>query len=147
MTATRMIKKERPSGLDPRWPYRTIRLLLVDDEAAFVDTLAKRFKRRRFKVTKACSGQEGIQLLKKAKYDVAVLDLKLGPMTGIDVLKIFRKTVPDLPVIILTGHGSEKSAEESLSSGAFDYLSKPCEFEELLTKIKSAYHAGKEPND
>ena len=147
MTVTGKMKKERPPGLDPRWPYRTIRLLLVDDEAAFVDTLANRLKKRRFKVSRAYSGQEGIQLLKKTKFDVVVLDLKMETMDGIDVLKIFQKMAPNLPVIILSGHGSEKSAEESLSFGAFDYLSKPCEFEDLLTKIKSAYYTEKEPTD
>jgi len=119
----------------------------VDDEATFIDTLANRLKKRRFKVSRAYSGQEGIQLLKKAEYDVVVLDLKMEILDGIDVLKIFQKMAPDLPVIILTARGSEKTAEESLSCGAFDYLSKPCEFEDLLTKIMSAYHTGKEPTD
>lgn len=147
MKSSRKMRTERPPGLDPRWPYRTIKLLLVDDEAAFIDTLANRLKKRKFKVSRAYSGQGGIQLLKKAKYDVAVLDLKMETLDGFDVMKVFHETAPDLPVIILTGHGSEKSAEESLSCGAFDYLSKPCEFEDLLTKIHSAYHAGKELTD
>ena len=144
MATIRNVKKEHPPGLDPRWPYRSIRLLLVDDEAAFVDTLANRLKKRKFKVSRAYSGEGGIRLLKKTEYDVAVIDLKMESLNGLDVLKVFRKTAPDLPVIILTGHGWEKSAEESLAYGAFDYLLKPYEFEDLLTKIKSAYHTGKE---
>ena len=147
MIAHRKKKRDRPAGLDPRWPYRPIRLLLVDDEAVFVDTLSNRLRKKRFKVSRAYSGQEGIQLLEKANYDVAVLDLRMEAMDGIDVLKIFQKTAPDLPVIILTGHGSDNSAKQSLSGGAFDYLSKPCEFEVLLTKIMSAYHTGKEQTD
>jgi DNA-binding NtrC family response regulator len=144
MATTRNVEKEHPPGLDPRWPYRAIRLLLVDDEAAFVDTLANRLKKRKFKVSRAYSGEGGIRLLKKADYDVAVVDLKMSSLDGLATLKVFREMAPDLPVIIFTGHGSEKSAEESLAYGAFDYLLKPYEFDDLLSKIKSAYHTGKE---
>ena len=138
---------EGPPGLDHRWPYRAIRLLLVDDEAAFVDTLAHRLEKRKFKVARAYGAQEGIQRLEKANYDVAILDLRMEPLDGMDLLKIFQKMAPDMPVIILTGHGSQNSAEQSLSRGAFDYLSKPYDFEDLLTKIQSAYYTGKEPTD
>ena len=147
MNATKKRNREHPPGLDPRWPYRTIRLLLVDDEATFVDTLAHRLEKRKFKVSRAYNGQEGIRLLEKAKYDVAVLDLQMEPLNGIDVLKVFHKSDPDMPVIILTGHGSKDSAEISLSCGAFDYLPKPYEFEDLIIKIQSAYYTGKEPTD
>lgn len=147
MSSNRKIKKEHPPGLDRRWPCRKIKLLLVDDEAAFVDTLANRLKKRNFEVSWTYSGEGALQLLKKVKYDVAVIDLQMETLDGIDVLQLFQKTAPDLPVIILTGHGSETSTQKSLSFGAFDYLLKPCEFEELLTKINSAYYIGKEPDD
>ncbi len=118
---------------------RSISVLLVDDETVFVDTLANRLMKRGFCVSGANSGSEGIQLLRKNEFDVAVLDLKMEDMDGIEVLKIFRKMDPQLSIIMLTGHGSETAARKGIEYGAFDYLSKPCEFEELLSKIIKAY--------
>ena len=69
----------------------TIKLLLVDDEKAFVDVIAKRMSKRNIDVTKAYSGTEALQALRKADFDVAVLDLKMEDMDGIEVLKIFKK--------------------------------------------------------
>jgi DNA-binding response OmpR family regulator len=118
-----------------------IRLLLVDDEVGFTTVMAKRLARRGLAVTTAFSGSEGIQALRGREYDVAVLDLKMEDMDGIEVLKIFKKLDPAMPVIMLTGHGSEKSAKEGLHYGAWDYLTKPYEFEELLEKIRQAVSA------
>jgi DNA-binding NtrC family response regulator len=69
---------------------------------------------------------------------VAVLDLKMEDLDGIEVLKIFKKMDPDMPVIMLTGHGSEQSAREGMALGAFDYLTKPCDLAELIEKIEQA---------
>jgi len=91
------------------------------------------------KVTRAYSGTEALQALKKEDFDVTVLDLKMEDMDGIEILKIFKKIAPDLPVIMLTGHGSEEAARDGIRFGAFDYLTKPCDFEELMLKIKEAY--------
>ena len=112
-----------------------IRLLLVDDEEGFVNVLTKRMVRRNINVTVALSGTEGIQALRKQDFDVAVLDLKMEDMDGIEVLKIFKKMYPEMAVIMLTGHGSEQAAKEGMEYGAFDYLTKPCELEELIEKI------------
>jgi DNA-binding response OmpR family regulator len=120
-----------------------IKLLLVDDEAAYVNVLANRMAKRHIDVTKALSGTEGIQALRKEDFDVAILDLKMEDMDGIEVLKVFKKMVPKLPVIMLTGHGSEKAAREGLALGASDYLTKPCGLEELIEKIKAAIQVGK----
>ena len=117
---------------------RPINLLLVDDERAFVDVLSNRLGRRNIDVTKTYSGSEAIQALRGRDFDVAVLDLKMEDMDGIEVLKIFKKMLPDMMVIMLTGHGSERAARAGLDHGAFDYLTKPCEFEELLAKIRHA---------
>jgi len=114
------------------------RLLIVDDERGYVNVLAKRMAKRNIQVTAAYSGSEGIQALRKQDFDVAVLDLKMEDMDGIEVLKIFQKMVPGMPVIMLTGHGSEKAAREGMEFGAFDYLTKPCDLEELIAKIKQA---------
>jgi DNA-binding response OmpR family regulator len=115
-----------------------IKLLLVDDEAAYVNVLANRMAKRHIDVTKALSGTEAIQALRKEDFDIAILDLKMEDMDGIEVLKVFKKMVPTMPVIMLTGHGSEKAAREGLAMGASDYLTKPCGLEELIEKIKAA---------
>ncbi len=120
-----------------------LRVLLVDDERGFVDVLARRLSRRAMRVTTACSGTEGIQKLRNEKFDVAVLDLKMEDMDGIEVLKIFKKIDPCMSVIMLTGHGSEQAAREGLTHGAFDYLTKPCELEELVEKIHRAVEAAR----
>jgi DNA-binding response OmpR family regulator len=121
-----------------RYQGGRIRLLLVDDEEGYVKVLAKRMTRRNMEVMTALSGSEGIQRLRKQDFDVAILDLKMEDMDGIEVLRVFKKMVPDMPVIMLTGHGTEKAAREGLEMGAFDYLMKPCDLEELVEKIRAA---------
>ncbi len=120
-----------------------IKLLLVDDEQAYVRILSKRLTKRDFDVTIAFSGIQGIQALRKQDFDVAVLDLKMEDMDGIEVLKIFKKMSPNLSVIMLTGHGSEQAAREGVEFGAFDYLLKPCELEDLVARIKAAAEKGR----
>ncbi len=115
-----------------------IKLLFVDDEKAYVNVLSNRLIKRNIEVEKAYSGSEGIQALRKQDFDVAILDLKMEDMDGLEVLKIFKKMYPQMAVIMLTGHGSEKAAREGIQFGAFDYLTKPCELEELLQKIREA---------
>ncbi len=115
-----------------------IKLLLVDDEEAYVRILAKRLTRRNFEVTTAFSGVAGIQAARKEDFDVAVLDLKMEDVDGIEVLKVFKRMAPDMEVIMLTGHGSEQAAREGIQFGAFDYLTKPCELEDLIVKINEA---------
>ena len=112
-----------------------LKLLLVDDEKGFVEIMSKRLSKRNIQVTKVLSGIEGIQALRGEDFDVAVLDLKMEDMDGLEVLKIFKTMVPQMPVIMLTGHGSEEAAREGIRLGAFDYLTKPCELEQLIQKI------------
>jgi DNA-binding NtrC family response regulator len=116
-----------------------VRLLLVDDEKDFVNILAKRIRRRNIVVAKAFSGAEAIRALRGQEFDVAVLDLKMEDMDGIEVLKILKIMDPRLAVIMLTGHGSAEAAEQGSKLGAFDYITKPYEFEELVKKIIEAY--------
>lgn len=115
-----------------------VRVLLVDDEAGFTDVLTKRMGRRGFDVVSAESGTEAIQILRKEDFDVVVLDLKMEEMDGIELLQIIRKMVPGLPVIMLTGHGSETAARDGLRYGAYDYLLKPCDLEELVLRLREA---------
>jgi DNA-binding NtrC family response regulator len=117
---------------------RQIKVLLVDDEEGYVNVLAKRMTKRQVEVSIALSGSEAIQTLRKKDFDVAVVDLKMEDIDGIEVLKIFKKMDPELPVVMLTGHGSEKAARDGLALGAFDYLTKPCDLEDLLATISKA---------
>ncbi|MDD9301747.1 MAG: response regulator [Desulfobacter sp.] len=117
------------------------RILLVDDEKGFVDVLANRLERRGIEAVKACSGTQAFQALRKADFHLVLLDLKMEDMDGIEVLKIIKKMAPELPVIILTGHGSQAAAEDGMALGAFDYLTKPCELCELFEKIQQACSA------
>jgi two-component system, response regulator RegA len=115
-----------------------VKVLLVDDEEAYVRILAKRLRKRNFEVATAFSGVQGVQAVRNAEFDVAVLDLKMEDLDGIEVLKIFKTMVPQMAVIMLTGHGSEQAAREGVAYGAFDYLLKPCDFDDLVEKIQEA---------
>ncbi|MGB9442964.1 MAG: response regulator [Desulfobacterales bacterium] len=116
-----------------------IKILLIDDEVAYVNVLSNRLSKRNFYVAKAFSGTEAIQILRRQDFDIAVLDLKMEDMDGIEVLKILKKMDPRIAVIMLTGHGSAEAAREGIEHGAFDYLTKPCELDALITKINDAY--------
>ena len=116
-----------------------IKLLLVDDEEGYLDVLSKRLAKRKLDVITAENGATAIQAVRRYDFDVAVVDLKMEDMDGIEVMKIFKKMDPSLEVIILTGHGSEQAARDGISLGAFDYLTKPCDLDDLLQKIKEAY--------
>jgi DNA-binding response OmpR family regulator len=116
----------------------------VDDEIGFANILTKRLSKRNMEVTPVYTGTEAVQSIRKRDFDVAVLDLKMEDMDGIEVLKIFKKAYPEMAVIMLTGHGSEKAAKEGIELGAFDYLTKPCELDDLLAKIREAYKEKKQ---
>ncbi len=118
------------------------RLLLVDDEEGYVSVLAKRLSKRNFQVKTALSGTEAIRILRNESFDLAVLDLKMEGMDGIEVLKVFKAMEPQMPVIILTGHGSETAAREGMEYGAFDYVVKPCDLSELVERIRQACAKG-----
>lgn len=117
---------------------RRLKLLLVDDEKGYAEVLAKRLALRDIDVTVALSGTEAIQILRGRQFDAAVLDLKLEDMDGIEVLRIFKKMDPVMPVIMVTGHGSETAARQGIEHGAFDYLMKPCGLNLLVEKIREA---------
>lgn len=111
-----------------------VRLLIVDDEDGFADVLCKRMARRSVTATAAASGEEAIRLLKGREFDVAIVDLKLEGMDGVEILKVFKLMAPDMPVVMLTGHGSGEARDTCLKLGAEGYLSKPIDFELLLVK-------------
>jgi DNA-binding NtrC family response regulator len=115
---------------------------LVDDEIGYLEVLCKRLKKRDFDVTTAYSGAEAIRAVRDRDFDVAVVDLKMEDMDGIELLKILKQMLPAMQVIMLTGHGSERAARNGISVGAFDYLLKPIDLEALLERVLSA--AGRE---
>lgn len=123
-------------------PADGVRLLLVDDEAGYLEVLSKRLTRRGFEVTTACSGEEAIRAARRWDFDVAVVDLKMEDMDGIEVLKVLKRMVPAMHVIILTGHGSERAAREGIAEGAFDYLIKPIGLDPLIARIRAALSSG-----
>jgi DNA-binding NtrC family response regulator len=116
-----------------------IRILLVDDEKEYVETLAERLRTRGFHVTEAFSGDEAVEKLKEYNFDVTVLDVKMPGMSGIEALDEIKKLKPLTEVLMLTGHGTIETAIEGMKKGAYDYLLKPCKMDHLLEKINGAY--------
>ncbi|MBD3219168.1 MAG: response regulator [candidate division Zixibacteria bacterium] len=116
-----------------------IKLLICDDEVKFLESIAERLELRGFDVTKATSGKDAVEAARTGGFDLAILDLKMPGMNGIEVLEILKKEHKYLEVIILTGHGSIDSAVESTKLGAFSYLSKPYDLDDLLKSLKDAY--------
>lgn len=115
---------------------------MVDDEKAFRLTTKKILDRRGFETILAENGTQAIEKLSE-KPDVVILDLRMPDMDGNAVLEKIKAVSPELPVIMLTGHGAVESAQAALKQGAYDYLSKPCDLDVLATKIHDAFrHAG-----
>lgn len=108
------------------------KVLLVDDETGFLGVLSRRLQRRGFDVTTAENGAEALRALRGTFMDAAVVDLKMHDMDGFELLRVCRRMAPEMPVIILTGHGSAAEAEEGMRLGAAGYLLKPCELDDLV---------------
>ena len=115
-----------------------IRVLIVDDEERFRETTAKILTRRGFEVIAVGNGILALEEVKANGIDVVVLDIKMPGMDGNEALREIRKIKPELPVIMLTGHGTPASALEGIRDGVFDYLSKPCSVDVLARKITEA---------
>jgi len=115
-----------------------IKVLMVDDEKQFRTTTEKLLKRKGFETILAASGEEAVAKLGEAP-DVVILDIKMSGMDGHATLVKIKESHPDLPVIMLTGHGALPSAKEALSEGAYDYLTKPCDIDLLAAKIRDAH--------
>jgi DNA-binding NtrC family response regulator len=117
----------------------TINLLIVDDDKEFLDATAERLGMRDFKVTTATEGALAIKVAKKGNFDVAIVDMKMPGMDGMELLQILKKKHKFLEVIILTGYVSIDSAVEATKLGAYSYMEKPYDFEKLLNTLKEAY--------
>lgn len=115
-----------------------IRILLVDDEEDFVEMLALRLEELGEKVIPAYNGRQCIETLEKEAVDVVILDIKMPGMDGMQTLKEIKRKFPLVEVIMLTGHGTAQTAVEGMKVGAFDYLLKPADFEDLASKLENA---------
>ncbi len=115
-----------------------MRVLFVDDEKDFLETLIKRMKKRHVDAHAASSGTEALQMIRESSFDVIVLDVRMPDMDGIEVLRIIKTVAPLSEVIMLTGHACLEVAREGMSLGAFDYLMKPVNIDELLYKLQDA---------
>jgi len=114
-------------------------VLFVDDEVEFLDTLLKRMKKRNVNVSGVKSGEEALKFVDQEQVDVVVLDVRMPGMDGIETLRQLKKRDPLIEVIMLTGHASVEVAVEGMELGAFDYLMKPMDIDELLYKLQDAH--------
>ena len=115
------------------------KLLLVDDEKGFLDTITKRLEKREMKISAAYSGKDALAELENNKaIEVVVLDVKMPGMDGIETLVEIKKSFPLVEVIMLTGHATVETAIDGMKLGAFDYLMKPCDIDTLVSKVKGA---------
>lgn len=121
----------------------SLRVLLVDDEESYLQTAAKVFRRKGFDVEMCNVGRDVVRLLEERSCQVVVLDLKMPGMTGQEVLRDIKAHLPDVQVIILTGHASSDDAAACLTSGAFDFLIKPVEMDHLMDRVRTAYEMWK----
>ena len=114
-------------------------IMLVDDETVFVETMAKRLVKRNMETITAFSGEECLEKLKTHQnLDVIILDVKMPGMDGIETLKEIKAAFPMIEVIMLTGHATVELGISGMKLGAFDFLMKPCEIEELVSKVQEA---------
>jgi len=115
------------------------KVLFVDDEVDYLDTLVKRMRKRGLDVQGASSGPEALAALERQPPDVVVLDVRMPGMDGIEILREIKNKSPLVEVIMLTGHACLEAAKEGMQLGAFDYLMKPINIDELLYKLQDAY--------
>lgn len=115
------------------------KVLLVDDERPFVETMMKRLNKREVEILPAYNGQEALEQLEKDSHiEVVILDIKMPVMDGMEALSRIKAKYPLVEVIMLTGHATVETGIEGMKMGAFDYLMKPCNTEELVAKVQEA---------
>ena len=116
----------------------TEKVLLVDDEQEFVDTLAERMRSRGMEVATSNSGGDALDLVDRDAYDVVVLDLQMPGMDGIEVLERIKQRRPDIQVVLLTGHATVEKGVEAMKLGALEFLEKPVDLSTLSEIIHKA---------
>ena len=118
---------------------KNFNVLLVDDELEFLETLVKRLTKRGLNISTAKSGEDALKIIGGKGIDVAVLDVRMPGMDGIQTLREIKKIDPLMEVIMLTGHASVEVAIQGMELGAFDYLMKPADIDELFYKLQDAF--------
>lgn len=114
-------------------------VLLVDDEVEFVETFSERLGLRDVEISKAFNGEEALRVLEaKTDIEIVILDVKMPGMDGIETLTEIKKRYPLVEVIMLSGHADVESAIEGMKQGAFDYLMKPCDMDQIIAKVTEA---------
>ena len=124
-----------------------IKVLLVDDEEDFVESLAERLQLRNFEVKSALNGDDAIKLVSENEFDVIILDVKMPVKSGIETLKEIKNINQLSEVIMLTGHATVESAIQGMKLGAYDYIMKPTDTEELIKLVNKAYKIVEEHRD
>ena len=124
---------------------RPCRVLVVDDEADFLESLVRRLCRRGLEAVGVASGEDALERLSGEAFDVAVLDVKMPGLDGIEVLRRLKKQGSRVEVILLTGHASVESGVDGVELGAFDYLIKPVKLDDLFERIRDAYEELRDP--
>lgn len=115
------------------------KVLLVDDERPFVETMVKRLKKRDLKLVTAFNGNEALNRLEEEDdIEVVILDIKMPVMDGMEALSRIKSKHPLVEVIMLTGHATVETGIEGMKKGAFDYLMKPCDVHQLVEKVTEA---------
>ncbi len=114
------------------------KVLLVDDEEEFVTALGERLQLRGINVSTTTDGDEALRMIESDPPQVVVLDVLMPGLGGLDVLQHIRESRPDLPVILLTGHATTRDGIDGMRLGAFDYLMKPLEIDDLIGKLREA---------
>ena len=115
-----------------------IQVLIVDDEEELALTIAERLEIRGIRTQTASDGDQALNLIKTQLPDVVVLDLMMPGIGGLEILKQIKLLDHNIPVILLTGYGSKERSIEGMNLGAFDYVLKPCNLDDLITKIQEA---------
>lgn len=138
---TRIGKGFHRADVYRKYDFDVPKLLLVDDEREFVQTLSERLLMREVHSATAFDGETALDILSEDDPEVMILDLKMPGIDGIEVLRKVKATRPEVEVIILTGHGSEKDREVCMSLGAFAYLQKPVDIDVLTETLKKANEA------
>ena len=120
-----------------------LKIMMVDDEERFLSTTQKILSRKGLEVLTATGGREALEKLATQTIPVVILDVKMPGMDGVETLKHIKALYPLVEVIMLTGNATVESAIEGMKTGAYDYLMKPCDIEELVAKVEEAFEKRK----
>ena len=121
---------------------KPIRVLIVDDEDQFVEAVTERLRLRGLEADGATGGQEAMERLQESSYDVVLLDVKMPGLGGFEIIRKVKEEWPGMQVVLLTGHASTQDAEEGKRLGAFEYVMKPVNIDDLTGIIRASLQSG-----